>query len=78
MLKNMLKLCHNYAKYMVKQDGHTDLLTMTVFFHVLMGAVDEAAQGASRSVLEAWRGGERRITWQDTAASPSKSTSEGG
>eukprot|EP00930_Biecheleria_cincta_P022331 TRINITY_DN16310_c0_g1_i1.p1 TRINITY_DN16310_c0_g1~~TRINITY_DN16310_c0_g1_i1.p1 ORF type:complete len:969 (+),score=182.25 TRINITY_DN16310_c0_g1_i1:63-2969(+) len=27
--------------------GYTDLLTMTVFFHVLMGAVDEAAQGAA-------------------------------
>eukprot|EP00931_Biecheleriopsis_adriatica_P078444 TRINITY_DN518_c0_g1_i2.p1 TRINITY_DN518_c0_g1~~TRINITY_DN518_c0_g1_i2.p1 ORF type:complete len:946 (+),score=219.67 TRINITY_DN518_c0_g1_i2:280-2838(+) len=30
--------------------GHTDLLTLTVFFHVLMGAVDEAAQGASGSL----------------------------
>lgn len=27
--------------------GYTDLLAMTVFFHVLMGAVDEAAQGAA-------------------------------
>mmetsp|Transcript_56191 Transcript_56191/g.100096 ORF Transcript_56191/g.100096 Transcript_56191/m.100096 type:complete len:970 (-) Transcript_56191:54-2963(-) len=33
--------------------GHTDLLTMTVFFHVLMGAVDEAAHGASRSLVGA-------------------------
>lgn len=50
------------------KDGHTDLLTMTVFFHVLMGAVDDAAQGASRSAA-----------LEETAASPSKSTaSEGG
>eukprot|EP00435_Cladocopium_sp_Y103_P025498 s1969_g6.t1 len=50
------------------KDGHTDLLTMTVFFHVLMGAVDDAAQGASRSAA-----------LEETVASPSKSTaSEGG
>eukprot|EP00440_Ansanella_granifera_P065616 gb/GFBE01071162.1/.p1 GENE.gb/GFBE01071162.1/~~gb/GFBE01071162.1/.p1 ORF type:complete len:649 (+),score=99.46 gb/GFBE01071162.1/:1-1947(+) len=30
--------------------GQTDLLTLTVFFHVLMGAVDEAAQGASHGL----------------------------
>jgi len=50
------------------KEGQTDLLTMTVFFHVLMGAVDEAAQGASRSAA-----------LEETGASPAKSTaSEGG
>eukprot|EP00913_Durusdinium_trenchii_P015102 g14163.t1 len=62
------ELCENETISGAAKDGHTDLLTMTVFFHVLMGAVDEAAQGASRSAA-----------LEETGASPSKSTaSEGG
>ncbi|CAJ1424342.1 unnamed protein product, partial [Effrenium voratum] len=45
--------------------GFTDILTMTLFFHVLMGAVDDAVQEAARSNAE------------DTNASPAKSASEG-
>ncbi|CAE7686106.1 ftsH3, partial [Symbiodinium necroappetens] len=46
--------------------GHTDLKTVTLFFHVLMGAVDDAVQNAGSAM-------------EEPGASPSKSTaSEGG
>ncbi|CAE7258675.1 ftsH3 [Symbiodinium pilosum] len=46
--------------------GHTDLKTVTLFFHVLMGAVDDAAQNAASAM-------------EEPGASPAKSTpSEGG
>jgi len=57
-----------------QKTGHTDLLTLTVFFHVLMGAVDDAAR-ASQALYPATEGSTGAVAdmgGQDLPSMPTK------
>lgn len=66
------RLCSALWRHLDPQlTGHTDLLTLTVFFHVLMGAVDDAARDSQSMYSGAPVGGS---VVEECPAAPSKLT----